>query len=971
MKSANENMSLNKKFGLKIYNYEAGSIYGVNLGITDSYDRTEAIFDNSLLCEFLMQNGLTRYSRKHIKDDNKIKFTDNDSGSWTLDIVCIKFNYGVKSSKEELKLLQKKIKKIDEDLLKEKNELIEKLTSPKKSENKISDDDSIDKNYIDSKIEKLEKKYKNKKDRLVELIESAKENEKKFFEINRSDLRKEYYKNGFEIDYDGKKIKYKMLYRTAGKAKEGSCIFINKKLYDKTKNFLQMGKSKFKDEESHIVEIGAYQSLVASSIVGKVKINPKNILVIKDVDVFFDRKEVVSVCDLLVKHNLIEQNLKNDSNNKKNTLFDGQALIDETVFNESQFFSPDEKLNGYILLRHHFCKMAAFCTDIKQFFKDYCSEHGKDYETFVVKDLWNQNHFAKDIELITTENSMKWMKFFDTKDDFDYWCKKVNENGNMFGIVKTAHESKFGNFQRMSFQMVNALDCDSKKMKDVVKCSVDYMEEIKQPNDDFINDKSKKIEDNNFIKFLKSTSTFFNDNDVLIDLCKRNRNFLRCNYFRDRKRQIISNYNNELKSGRIIQNAEYLVIVGSPYAMLLAAAGEDIHKDDMFKIEDGEYPAIQCYTERFSDGAELAEFRNPFNSKNNLGYLRNVYPQEKIRKYFKNFGKQIVAVNMIGTDFQARNNGSDQDSDSIYTTDQTTIVDCAKKCYKNYPTIINDIPTQKNSISKKIDSDILEKYAEIDDKLFNAKDEIGKASNSALLCLTYAHNENLMDKQKLEDYVCILSVLAQLAIDKAKHNFDIDTNDIINRIKKGMNINENKYPIFWKIINDVNKNKKKDSDNKYNNKLECPMNFVYTMEFVKLRSELGGLDMKDFFVPYITGEAIGNTTKKEKKVMELINKYRLELVHQNIYGNSNEEYDSYLLLLQDFKEMMEEIKKNWLGDKKLFSILIDRAFSITPQQKRNAGVIKNDIDKNKPLLLKVLYTLNRDMFLDCFKKEET
>lgn len=56
-----------------------------------------------------------------------------------------------------------------------------------------------------------------------------------------------------------------------------------------------------------------------------------------------------------------------DNYTVKNTLFDGQALIDSSIF-------PDWG-NGYILLRHHFCKMAAFNTNIQLFFKDYFGEN--------------------------------------------------------------------------------------------------------------------------------------------------------------------------------------------------------------------------------------------------------------------------------------------------------------------------------------------------------------------------------------------------------------------------------------------------------------------------------------------------------------------------------------------------------------------------------------------------------------------
>ena len=109
------------------------------------------------------------------------------------------------------------------------------------------------------------------------------------------------------------------------------------------------------------------------------------------------------------------------------------------------------------------------------------------------------------------------------------------------------------------------------------------------------------------------------------------------------------------KSGKIIQNADNLVIVGSPYAMLLygATGNPDIvDNDDTFTTEE---LATQCYTSRFDDNEYLAEFRSPFNGKYNMGYLHNVY-DERFVKYF-NFCDQIVAINMNGTDFQDKNNG--------------------------------------------------------------------------------------------------------------------------------------------------------------------------------------------------------------------------------------------------------------------------------------------------------------------------
>ena len=613
------------EFGLKIKNIEAATLYEYNKGLRDHYEYKDAMFVNSLFKDFMCEN--------------KLKVWKEES---TRDLICLEFNFGTRSYEQEIAHIRKIAKKARIDY--------KKATS------------------LSSK--KLMEIQQNKKQKIMELYDFANKHRDDYSSMTADEIRKEFYVNGVDVEYITRKrsgeiikkeiIHYKMLYRSTGKAKKGTCMFIRDKLYDKAINYLRMG-IKLPDENADIVGISAYSSLVCSGIVGKIKINPKNILVLEDVDRFF-RTKIISIETDKQKHCFTREI---DDYKLKNTLFDGQALIDSSIF-------PSWG-NGYILLRHHFCKMAAFCSNIQLFFKDY---FGEDYYTATVKDMWGNNHYVKDIELITTDNAMKWIKY---DVSYDYWCKWVFDNNCMFGIVKTAHESKLGNVQRMSYQMVNSLNLDI--MEDVCKESIDYITKLKT-DDDF------------FLEYLRKNINFSNDYEALIALCEQNRDFIRSSYFRERKKAIIMAYVLNFKSGKIIQNADNLVIVGSPYAMLLygATGNPDIvDEDDTLSVEFG---TIQCFTTRFDNDEYLAEFRSPFNGKYNLGYLHNIY-DDRFFKYF-NFCDQIIAINMNGTDFQDRNNGSDQDSDSLYVTNQPKIVAHAKYCYENYPTIVNKIPRNPN-----------------------------------------------------------------------------------------------------------------------------------------------------------------------------------------------------------------------------------------------------------------------------------
>lgn len=857
------------EYGLKIKNFEAGSLYSYNLGVRNNYDYTNAMFTNSLFSDFLIQNGLNVWH-----------------GKSTRDIICIEFNYGSRSYDEEVKHIQKLKKEL--------------LASEDISE--------------EEKARRLAK--------LDEIMQFTNDNQDKFDKKSNEQIRDIFYTQGVDIKYIAKNkqgvvtheevIHYKMLYRTPGKAKKGSCMFINEELYDIARDFLYMG-IKLPEENSPIVEMGAYSSLITSSIVGRIKINPKNILILNDVDSFFETN-VISV-ETDVDHHC--KAVPMDMYKLKNTLFDGQALIDSSIF--------PEWADGYILLRHHLCKMASFCANIQLFFKDY---YGDNYLTATVKDMFGVEHYVKDIELITTDNAMKWLKF---DVSYDYWCDKVYENNCMFGIVKTAHKSKLGEVQRMSYQMINSLDISI--MDKVVECSIDYIEKLKTDDDVFLN-------------YLRDNTNFSNDYEVLVALCEQDRDFVRSEYFRRRKEFIIKSYVLNFKNGKIIQNADNLVIIGSPYAMLLHSVGEDVNKDVTFSVEDG---TIQCYTSRFKHDEYLACFRSPFNSKNNMGYLHNVY-HEYLDKYF-NFGEQIIAVNMIGTDFQDRNNGSDQDSDSIYCTNQVNIVEYAKYCYTHYPTIVNNIPKEKNSYNN-----TLLNYSRIDNNLAAAQLAIGESSNLAQLCLTYTYN---FSDQKYQDYVCILSVLAQVAIDNAKRRFALDLNEEISRIKKDMNIKENGYPAFWGIIRrDFNKSR-------INKQLVCPMNYIFDVKVREFKPTQSTLPMSDFFVKH----NVELDRRKSKKVEELIQKYSLTLYEHNTDGD--EDNENYLLLRSDFDELIDDIKqvyisKNYLG---LMSWLINRAFAIGAGVRRNSESINSTINTNKSLLLKVLYNINKDVFLQCFSKK--
>lgn len=846
---------MGQEYGVRIKNFSAGQLYEYGLGVRDYLPYTNAMLTNSLFLDFLLQNGL--------------KISKN---GYTRDVICINFDMGSKSYEETRKNIENKIKIADEET----------------------------------------------QEQLKHLLNTVNERADLYTKRSKEDIRIEYYENGVDVKYITKDksgnvkkeevVHYKMLYRSAGKAKQGSVMFICKRLYKTAHDFIYMG-IELPKQNSPIVEASAYVSLVASTIVDRIKIEPENILILKDVDSFFKR-QVVSID---VDENKHCKATRIQDYKLKNTLFDGQALIDDSIFPKWG--------EGYILLRHHMTKCAAFHTNIQQFFKDW---YGSEYESAMVIDMWGNEHYIKDIKMITTDNAIKWAKFGVS---YDYWCQKVHENGCQFGIVKTAHKSKYGDVQRMSYQMINTLDVEI--MDGVLAKSKTYVEQLKSDNAIFLD-------------YLRGNQNFSNDYEVLVALCEQDSEFVRSEYFRSRKKKIIDGYVKNLKFGKVLQEGDNLVMVGSPYAMLLHSVGEDVEKDNTFSQEQD---CIQCYTKRFGVDEYLAGFRSPHNSKSNILALHNV-GSEVLDKYF-HIGEQCIAINMQHTDAQDRLNGSDQDSDMIFTTNQPDITQYAKYCYINNPTVVNNVPKEKNHYDCSMYN-----HAIIDNNLAKSQMSIGESSNIAQLALTYSYT--FTDKNYLE-YADILACIAQICIDNSKRRYDIDLNSEIRRIKLELDIKTHGYPRFWLYVNYATPKEK------INHSLRCPMNVLFDYKPPKIRSAESTLPMCYFYSYY----PLKDDRRKSKKVEGLIEDFGLKLYH-----NAIDDIDDDLILRDDFDRMIESIKriyisKEYLG---LFSWLIDRAFHM--KANINGGVKKQraKTEKNKVLLLKTLYTINPTNLLKIFQK---
>lgn len=798
---------------------------------------------------------------------------------------------------------------------------------------------------------------------------------------------------------DAESIHYKMLYRSPGKAKKGECIFIRENLFHKAINFLTMGLYDLMEEKAKadpeavfkLVELSAYLSLSTATAIGYLHIPWEQILVVEDEKVlsipkiaevvrthpvsYYDDEFVLDFDDsrlerILNKHDctlfddvanakgyrLIQNRTKEEVrkngiriNGKfpgkhikkekifqectvdrkeeqiENILWDGMGLIDESIF--------PEYADGFVYCRSHFFKSCLFRGNVQEYFKDFCVKNNFDFESYMVKDMFGNKKKLSDIKVVITDKSLKWLKFIDmmggdNKKAYKIYRQYMKEHDDCFSVVKTAHKSKWGDLQLTAYQMNNSLPTTEEKiLKPITEQAVRIIEELKKPDDI------------TYLKYLDWKKDDFNINEVLCALVERNPDFRKTELFRTKKSKDINRLVDNFAEGRLPQQGDNLTICGNPIALLMKAVGENPLDENIFRIEDD---AIQCYTERFEDNADLAAFRNPHNSPNNILHFHNIRA-DLIAKYFPKLGQNVIIINLIGTDAQARGSGFDEDSDFVLVTDQPELASLAKDAYVKYPTIINKVEELKSSEYHFR----LEDYAEMDSKIADAQASIGTSTDAAQFALSYYYDDG-MKSRELEEVFIILSVIGQISIDLAKKEFNLNVGREIKRIRNLPCMNKKFVPQFFADT----KKRRNNKDFENVKRMNCPMDIMAEMieQQTGYSERVSHVLIRELFNKKIKGKA---NKYKFNKLIEESKKYNdtVKILASSKRKGRLEDDELYKLKRRQMELFLRKASKN-----------LDQ---ITIIQLVNHALMDSNSDV-MGTLLNFLYFNYREKFLNCF-----
>lgn len=578
--------------------------------------------------------------------------------------------------------------------------------------------------------------------------------------LSRADLRKHLYRYGFYIN--GKH--YVRFKRSSGSARVGKCLFIDEALYSRMAKWDMCG---LKIREGQKIDLSSYEAYIAlssSSIIDTIEIKPENILLINDYESVF-KDDIIAVeylneC-LTSAHKTTEVT---------NSIWDGQSLLDTSLFGR---YSD----KGMLLLRNRFFKSCAFNTNIQQFFKDNGIErieqlNGKTIATDV-----------KDIKLITTPSSVKYLKF----GSFENWLNNIEP---IYGIVK--HEKKThyfdGRMVQAHYQLINTLQMTFDEVKKLIQPSLDYITKVRQDPDVL----RYHIKYPDTVDFVKPAMT---KNEIVFKLLGLNNKFAKTELYREFRDDVVKAFIRNLKKGHVLIEGNYSTLCGNPYEMLLSAIG---------KFDGTSYLGIgKLRSTKFDYGAKLLATRSPHILPGNIYLAKNVQVKE-IDRYF-NLTDEIVCVNSINENLHERTNGSDMDGDTILITNNELLIKVAERNYDIFKVPTNLTPAGK--ITRYYTS---EELADLDVKTSDNK--IGEIVNlsqqlNSLLWDNYVNGISLEQQENLYLDICKLAVLSGIEIDRAKRTSPINSGKEINELKEKWKIVEEGKtvkPYFFKMITTEN-----------------------------------------------------------------------------------------------------------------------------------------------------------------------
>ena len=733
------NKEINKN--VQIVSVEGKDVLTKNYKITDKTLRIGSL-------DYSMETDKLRTLGKNV-----IKFDNKKERYYTYSIINVTFKY---ACKEETK----------------KNILNKYINIMKEIElSNMKYEISLEQNELKKKA--IEKYYNNKILTNINNIKYINRN------ITKQEIRNKLYKNGFDININGKNRHFVRYKRTSGSARVGKCLFIDDRYYKKMLDWSFAGIKHKPTTDIDVAGIEAYISLPTSSSIGRFKLKPENILLIDDekstfTDTVMATKLINEVKD--EEGNIIDGDLHTDIETTEitNKIFDGESLLDESIFLENGY---EDK--AILQLRNIFFKGIGVRTKIQQFFKDNnITDISQLKGDTIATDI-------SQIKLITTQSSVKYLKF----GAFEEWLNKIEEEWAVCKYEKPQHHIQ--GMVQTHYQLLNTLGMNKESMKEFLKDTIDYINLLKTDISVFkhhlkINDNIESEEDIEYKEQLDRPIN--NTNDLVLSMLQINDDFQytrMCKKFRDNS---IQSYIKNARHGHIFVNGNYSVLISCPYEYLLSSIGKYEQEYSLLK-------PFECVSSKFEEGEEILGVRSPEPTMSNVTVFKNTR-NKILDTYFYTKSKEVIFISPVGNNIMELLSSCDFDGDSLLITNNYILVEHAKKLLETVNIngkeirrfLVSTDFTPKSSIKRKY---CCEDLSDTDIKCSSNK--IGEIINLAqMLNSLYWDRKSKGESEEnlLELYKDIsnLNILSCIEIDRAKKISPVGAKKELDKIRKKHNL---------------------------------------------------------------------------------------------------------------------------------------------------------------------------------------
>lgn len=757
-------------------------------------------------------------------------------------------------------------------------------------------------------IEDVEIKDKKDKTKVKEIQKQYKKaKEPKTLKTN-AELRKELYKDGFICNG----VKYCRMKRSSGSARVGKCLFINEPLFKPILKFSSGGIELKEGQEVDLAAYESYISLPSSSVIDTLPISAENILLIDDYESVF-REDVIET------HNENGWLTTSEKNCEiSNSIWDGQSLIDMSLMGDYACY-------GMVLLRNLMFKSCCFNCNIQQWFKD---NNITDVSQLNGK---TRAKCIEDVKLITTPNSIKYLKF----DTLDNWLDNLYPK---FGVVKHDKKTHFfgGRLVQTHYQLINTLQLSKDEVYEFLQESLDFAQLLRD-NPAVVRYYIKYPDIDEFEPMQKP---MLDKNDVVYNLMCINDNFTKTKYYQEFLHDLLASYYKNLKNGHVYVNGNYSTLLGNPIEMLQQSIGT-------FKGES-QIGVGNIHNIRFGYDKTLLGSRSPHVTMGNIWLATN--KENKLIDCYFNLTEEIVCINSIGENVLQRLSGADFDSDTVLLTNNEVLIRAARRNYNVFKTPTSFVTAQKvkryYTPEEQADLDIKTSVNKIGE-IINLSQEL----NSLLWDKMY-HGSSYNDIKELYYDICQLDVMSGIEIDKAKKEFDVNNSKELDKMREKYKeelsdeYNKKKIPHFFSHI--------ARQKGYYNPEKKNYCKYHTSMDY--LQTIVNGFKIKNPykkdrlpFVSILDNSKFYSTHVNQKqvnKIYSILKKYISD--RKNIFGSELDKDDKFAKAQLLYSNLVSDIESEIIGFSTLYRLLSSL------EDKENSQI--------KNTLLQILYMCGNESF---------